>query len=200
MEVNIKWNIIHCFDDYLWNILLNTNEFYELWLLEYSINEIIDKNWVILDIWANIWNHSLYWALKWQKVISFEPDEETFKLLNINTSKYSNISIYNYALSDKIYLYKMKINKLNRWANTVVPWWLRETKIIDNIISDKVKLIKIDVEWMELEVLKWSEKTINKHHPDMIVEIKNKETIWYIKQLWYTKMYWIWKTWYYKYI
>ena len=63
---------------------------------------------------------------------------------------------------------------------------------IEKEIIKKTRLIIMDVEWFEFNVIKWMEKSLKEfHNINIIMEIrenkKNKEnTIEYMKQLWYS--------------
>ena len=56
---------------------------------------------LILDVGANIGNHSLYFSNFSKQVFSYEPNPNTFELLKFNTKNLSNINIYNIGISNK---------------------------------------------------------------------------------------------------
>jgi|GEM_PF-4369700 len=68
--------------EYISNILRSTKQYYEIATLERWKKYYIYCKYV-LDIGANIGNHSLYWlrSLDIEKIISFEPMYETFEIL-----------------------------------------------------------------------------------------------------------------------
>ena len=58
-------------------------------------------NSTMLDIGANIGNHSLFFSNYFAKCISFEPNPRTFSVLEINSRLVENIIPMNIGLSDK---------------------------------------------------------------------------------------------------
>ena len=57
-------------------------------------------NTTVLDIGANIGNHSLSFAEHYDKCISFEPNPRTYSVLKLNSELVSNIHPKNIGLSD----------------------------------------------------------------------------------------------------
>lgn len=187
--------------DFLQNCLKEW-KLYELEFLELSLLNI-KKNTVIIDVWANIGNHTLYWLYKDFTVVSFEPIKQNFDLLeyNINNNKLEVKSfLFNVWLWNKKEKVKFLIDKDNMWACQKSNEWTEEIQI--NLLdSYKIKpsLIKIDVEGFELEVLEWALQTIKKYKPDLIVECNSKQTQKFILDLWYTKLYNKYKNFYFIY-
>jgi FkbM family methyltransferase len=144
----------------------------------------IEEGWHILDVGADIGYYSLLFSLKSGSngaVASFEPDPEPWPYLKENVSmfKYSNISLYDVALSDHYGHGMMKLGGrgqlypdkegYDKKTNTVkmVPlddFW-------PNLSWKKLDLVKIDVEGAEISVLKGMENIINKYHPHLLIEI-----------------------------
>lgn len=159
-----------------------------------------NKENYMINIWANVWRYSVMLAYKyWYNVLAFEPNPQTFKNLKINT-----------VLSDvdwKTDLYNIWLGNVNEnlefttW-NIECDWKAHivndSTSEYENIIKvlvkrfddldidaekiDKTRLIIMDVEWFELNVLKWMERTLKKFHDiSFIIEIwndqKNKEAV-----------------------
>jgi hypothetical protein len=71
---------------------INLNGFFEKEYLDLfknfilPIKEYIEKGFV-LDIGANIGNHTIYFSEIFSKIRSFEPDPDTFELLKFNTRR-----------------------------------------------------------------------------------------------------------------
>ena len=55
----------------------------------------------MVDIGANIGNHSIAFSKISKKVYSFEAHPRTFEILKFNTDKYKNIKIFNIGISNK---------------------------------------------------------------------------------------------------
>ena len=58
------------------------------------------KNLTIIDIGANIGNHSLFFSRYFKKVVAIEPNPLAYKLLEINTAGTGNIESYQIAISN----------------------------------------------------------------------------------------------------
>lgn len=193
METVIAGRRVYHHDDYLWKILAKWQYYEKEWLV-YSMWMAGKKEWLILDIWSNIGNHTLYRALKWQSVIAFEPDLQNYELLKKNVGNFTTVRLYNDAVSNIEMPYDVVSVKANMWANHLKKNYAshKTTVLIDDIIEkrERVKLIKVDVEWWELEVLMGAYNTIMRNLPDLMVEVNNIETLKYIQHLWYVKVYW----------
>ena len=79
---------------------------YEKFILEEIVKNLPSlvntelKNLTIIDIGANIGNHSLFFGLHFKKVVAIEPNPLAFKLLEINTAGTGNIESYQVAISN----------------------------------------------------------------------------------------------------
>lgn len=130
-----------------------------------------------LDIGANIGNHSLFFSDFFEKVIAFEPNSRTFRVLSLNKELVDNIECHEIGLSDcdgeaqllapighlgcsaivdtaGAHIQKIQIRKLDSMADGF----------------NRVGLIKIDVEGHELQVLLGAKSLIAKHRPIILFE------------------------------
>lgn len=184
---------------------------YEPW-----INKIIKKNYkkngnwenIFIDIWAHVGRYVVELTKNyWYHTYGFEPYPETFKYLKINTilsNIEDKVNIYNYALWDRnseMLFEHIAYNdgssrlvendkKEENWKYTKVP-----VKMFDeawlNIDPKKTRLIIMDVEWFELNVLKWMKNFLSEtKNIDIIIEIwednKTKENvIKFMKNIWF---------------
>jgi len=134
-----------------------------------------------LDVGANIGNHALFFSSIFNQVIAFEPNPRTFKLLEINTSDVSNISIFHFGLSDtnsEATMYSLPINIggstiVKNGQQVPITSLLNKIKLrsLDDLgIVSNVSLIKIDVEGHELSVLRGSERVIRQNKPFVLFE------------------------------
>lgn len=162
---------------------INLDGFYEKdylitlinWLKEYHSNIF---NGAVIDVGANIGNHSVFFSKFFKNIYSFEPNPTTFKLLKINSKINNNISIKKKGLSNKIELSYLLENRSNLGGSKLID--KKSTDTIDiqlstldheiNSIKESIKLIKIDVEGHEFEVIQGSKKTIMKYKPIIIFE------------------------------
>jgi hypothetical protein len=85
------------------------------------IQNKIRKPKIALDIGANIGNHSVrLFSSLFKKVHCFEPHNEIFQLLAINTHKYKNISIHPFGLSNKQKKIILASDKNNMGATHII--------------------------------------------------------------------------------
>ncbi|MCL2629724.1 MAG: FkbM family methyltransferase [Alphaproteobacteria bacterium] len=162
------------------NIVLTEN-FYENKILQ-DLSRYLDKNSVILDIGANIGNHSVRWGLidGVKRVHAFEPVPDTYEILrkNIAVNKLEKIvTPHNFGLSDKeSNAYAHHPHACDIGTIEVRPTDDRNSGILLKRLDDlnlketKINLIKIDVESVEENVLKGAVQTIKKHRPLVFVE------------------------------
>ncbi len=165
--------------DLIQSIIVDKRNFFDYGTLR-ELQPYIKKNPVILDIGANIGNHSVYWALEssTKRIYSFEPIKETFNILkkNVEINGLSNkIKIFNVGLSNQ------KINgSISFFDHTNIggthvkqdPKGNLSLDKLDNIKieEDVVDFIKIDVEGHELEVLQGAKETLLKYKPVIFIE------------------------------
>ena len=150
--------------------------------IEKKITEARDK--VALDIGANIGNHSIFFAKKFKKVYSFEPNPVTYEVLKINSNyaaEYKNVIPVNFGLSDIEGSLPFCINPSNIGGSSIIdensPQIKHSTQInvmtlgeFSELKDASVALIKIDVEGHELRVLKGAKTTILREMPAILFE------------------------------
>jgi FkbM family methyltransferase len=180
--------------DYIGN-LINIDGIYEIddltifikWLESFNSKEIFQG--VVLDIGANIGNHSLFFSDYFTEIYSYEPHPLNFKLLSFNASLVSNVKCFNTGISSSEAIGILKYNKSNMGGaqietinNNISKSFQFKVNLntIDNLIEIEkknisVKLIKRDVEGHELEALKGAEKTIKNNQPIIIFEASTSE-------------------------
>lgn len=153
----------------------------ELDLILNSLNENAKEN-TLIDVGANIGNHSLYFSKYFKKIIAFEPQKDLFELLKIN-SNLKNIDIYNFGLSDKVGKSNIYYDMNNRGGGSIESKNLNlkseqiDLQVFDQIFHDKeFSFVKIDVEGHELSVLKGMNKSIEKNKPIIAFEGKSGTT------------------------
>lgn len=134
----------------------------------------------IVEIGANIGNHVVFYAkhLMPKIIFPFESNPESIILLNENI-KINGISHLidprgiGIGLSDKKGLFSVDLkNKNNLDAAMLKEGGGISVDCLDNLIKDiKIDFIKIDVEGMELQVLKGARDIIQKYKPLIYIEI-----------------------------
>lgn len=132
---------------------------------------------VVVDIGANIGNHTLYFALERHasKVISFEAVEETYRILarNIELNNLQDrTEIYCLGLSDQAGMADIGRRYAGNIGGTELAVGSGNIKLValDSFNLPRVDLIKIDVEGMEPQVLKGAEETIRRCRPYIMTE------------------------------
>ena len=174
--------------DYIQQLILSEQSYYENVNLNYvcrdwekgKVGNDIANN-CILDIGANIGNHTLYFFFECgiNKAYCFEPMQPTFDILTQNMKLN--------GLSDQVNLKNVAVGTENGMASVVHfdETNLGATQItikeggaitvisIDSLnIEDDIKLIKIDVEGFEVDVIKGCLQTIDKNRPYIMMEIQ----------------------------
>ena len=86
-------------DGYIPNIIKETNEFYDIGNLN-IMKEYLNSDSNVLDIGANIGNHSIFFSQFAKMVYSFEPQIENFNCLekNIIVNNIKNVQIMHTSL------------------------------------------------------------------------------------------------------
>ena len=177
-------------------VIYNTNDYYMgTCISEYYeycdeeitlINSLINKGDTILDVGANIGLMTIPFSKMvgdGGKVISYEPQPEIYYILcgNIAINNLYNVTANNVAVGSNknpVYLPKIDYTKSNNFGGISL---LNKGEIevnqimLDDLSFDRLNLIKIDVETMELNVLRGAYYTIKKHRPFLYVENDRKD-------------------------
>lgn len=158
--------------------IIREQDYFEKNILEY-LQEKYPTHETILDIGANIGNHTTYFAkyLYYNEIVAFEPIPENFELLKVNTKNFTGINLRKEAVGDGVLDVKMIRDWENMGACEVNPKGdviVHQTKL-DNLLVGKVTLIKIDVEWYEPFVLLGARNIINEDRPLILIEDSKDE-------------------------
>jgi len=133
---------------------------------QYSINQLeIKDNDLVIDCGANVGELYFSFLLNTQNIeyIAFEPDPAAFECLSLNINNKSH-NLYNFALSSNEG--KMKFYLDTFGANSSIEHFgseefiTVETKTLDSFNFENIKLIKLEAEGHEIEVLKGSVNTL----------------------------------------
>ena len=140
----------------------------------YMINTIkFNDNDTIIDVGANSGDLLIYLSdlKKELQVYAFEPDLIAYNSLEKNAASNQNMKIYNIALSDKDSKESLYISSLGGDTSLSEPESYDEvvevnTERLSTWLSrqdiDKIKLIKLEAEGMEPEIIKGSEEILSK--------------------------------------
>jgi FkbM family methyltransferase len=168
---------------------------YEKSIIHGMCQLIKNKDCTVLDVGANIGNHSMYFAGVFDQVISFEPSERNnwiFKA-NVELNNLSNVRLISKGLSDSAGFIELgndgnKFDTNNGFDSKaqLSPSKLNQRMIEIAIGDDEVELlglsknigmIKIDVEGLEPKVIRGLARTIAGHKPLIFWEAFDIETI-----------------------
>jgi len=144
---------------------------------------ILEPNDIAIDVGGYIGSHTLPMSKFCNKVYVFEPNTELHKVIeqNIELNKIDNITLFDIALgNNKDVDFYERTDGTSRIAEKSIRGEKKQitTKSLDSLLKlDSLKLIKIDVEGHEYEVLEGAKKTIAKHRPYILIEtFKSRRT------------------------
>lgn len=144
----------------------------------------IPKYSTILDIGSHIGLHTKFLAFYHPHglIYSFEPVPKTYGIMKRNTGMYKNVIQYNMALGDKnenSFIFYDTTGNTGRSSINFPPSKYKKIPIkiikLDSLNLHNVKLIKIDTEGFEMDVLKGGFLTIKKYKPIIFIEIWKKQ-------------------------
>ena len=178
-------------DDHIVRQISKGESFYEEELLNY-LTIYGPHGGLYVDVGANIGNHSVFFGkFLADSLLCFEPSNALHVLLerNLRINNVRNYKIFTCALGasrkkGRLVLPDTSVANVGMTRVEEVPSGvgsgesLVEIRSLDDVIAEisvgtaraPVRLIKIDVEGMELEVLKGSEETLQQDKPHLVVE------------------------------
>ena len=179
-KVNIKYRgkdvTIHTYTEYeiISYEIKKKKNFYEIEFLEYILNHY-PKHKNIIDIGANIGNHSLFFSeyMEYDKIYCFEPFDGNVEILKENLKNKINDKVgeqilYNSQQENNggfsLECYNYPKSKSYKVLDSV------KVNTLDSYNLENITMIKIDVESHELPVLNGSIDTIKRNKPIIFVE------------------------------
>ena len=163
------------------------NEIYEKEIVDIAA-EYIEPNSIVLDIGANFGQMSILFSETQRnvKVFAFEAQKYVFELLekNVKVNDKKNIKCFYNLVGSKSGIENIKINKLYKfgsWGANNIEYSSnkqRSTKIeaikIDDIKFDQtISFMKVDVQGLDLDVLRGAKNTIKYHRMPIIFEYES---------------------------
>jgi FkbM family methyltransferase len=131
----------------------------------------------VIDAGANIGTHSLVYAKTAEKVLAFEPQISTYKLLTMNAVLNSADNLFPYwcalgAENGMVHIPAPSPDEQYSWGGVECGEGddLVLMRTLDSLPVGPVSFIKIDVETYVLDVLMGAIETIQKYKPVMYVE------------------------------
>ena len=156
----------------------------------FDLDLIQCKDEVFVDVGAYIGDTTLDFIHSfgdkcYQKIYCYEITEETFHSLVNNLKKYPNIDCRRKAISNRNETLHMTSNLVSSSANTLSKEGTEiEAVSLDNDITDKITMIKMDIEGAETKAIKGAKKHIREDHPKLLISVyHNHEDIWRIPKL-----------------
>lgn len=164
--------------DYIQHWIVNYADFFEYDELEH-LRGIIGQNKDILDIGANIGNHTVYFGklLKANSIHSFEPVSEFYNILkkNVELNQLNDtVTIHNVALGNESGKARVKYFNPDELGATQIEKNEDGDMVLqrlDDLEFDNIDFMKIDVEKFEYNLLLGAKQTLDKHSPMIFIEI-----------------------------
>ena len=105
---------------------------------------------------------------KYKKIYAFEPDEKNFRKLTRKTENLDRIEKFNLGAWDKkeTLFFAKKGGRNSRKDEDGIPVSFDS---VDNLVSDKVTFLKMDIEGAEAKALDGARQTIEKYLPKLYV-------------------------------
>lgn len=162
--------------------------------------QIVKPGGIIIEAGANIGSHTVHLAQLAGdngQVWAFEPQRLVFQLLNGNIAinSLTNVHCLQKCVGDadgeNVMVPVLDVNVVNNWGGMELGDYTEgepvEVITIDSLNLPGCSFFKIDVEGMELKVLRGAEKTIQKYRPIIYTEAdrveKNQALFAYIRSL-----------------
>lgn len=151
---------------------------YLLEMLERQVFPLVPREALCLDIGANIGNRACFFAEHFQRVVCFEPNPLTYRLLDVNAFGLP-IDTVPMGLSDAPGKLWFRQNTRNRGASMIVEEpgegdFRVEVTTLDQFARESglsgIGFVKMDVEEHELQVLKGARETLHAQLPVLAME------------------------------
>tara|TARA_Y100001960_G_scaffold289297_1_gene329037 strand:+ start:1463 stop:2275 length:813 start_codon:yes stop_codon:yes gene_type:complete len=175
---NIKMYVPDYPLDYIQETIVDENDFYEKDFLIY-LDNFVKPNDCILEIGANIGNHTVYWGKmrNAQHIYCFEPIAKTFKRLQKNieiNNLQSKTTLFNKAAGKENTAGVIdSFNMSNIGATSIKSSKEGDLEIVridDMKFNHKIDFVKIDVEGFEVDVLEGMVELLKQDKPNVVIE------------------------------
>ena len=173
----VRMTLPHHAEDLVQGRIFSERRFYERDLLEHT-RTLLAPGDLVVDAGAYIGNHSLFWAgVVGARVLAFEPNRESFAMLEANLALNDSgglVTPHSFALGARESRAALRVPDFHNRGNTIVepapegPVVVRPLDALE--VPTPVRLMKIDVQGMELDVLQGAESTIRRDMPYLYVE------------------------------
>ncbi len=152
--------------------------FYEQGDLD-ALRAFIKPGGVIVDVGANTGNHTVFFAaiLKAKKVIPIEPNPATIgflkSTLEANGLANVDLSLYGIGVGAVSATAQITTGRRGHLGTATLQPGTGKIRVepLDDLIKERVDLLKIDVESMEVEVLEGARQLILRERPVILIEV-----------------------------
>ena len=140
---------------------------------------------VFVDVGAHVGKYTVIMARKLKgagMVLAFEPHPVNFKylLVNLRLNGLSNVLPFNMACYSSDRCLDLYVSQDSGLHSLILPRSERKIKVkactidamVEKLHLEDIRLIKVDVEGAEIEVIKGCLQTINKFSPTLMVEVR----------------------------
>lgn len=172
---------LHTEGEWISDNIRKNKTFYEIKVL-HSLRKLVNLHCVI-DIGANIGNHSKFFAKFGDGVFSIEPVKPNFDLLVQNAP---SAKCLNLAISDKSERLEILYDKRNCGVARSLPFqeiydgiqkFAVDATPLDDLEIEDPTFVKLDVEGSELKVLRGGVQTLTSGRPHLMIEIHHPDTL-----------------------
>ncbi|NTG46799.1 FkbM family methyltransferase [Agrobacterium rhizogenes] len=171
-------------NDHIQRIILQSRAFYERAMLE-DIGSSLPEDAFVIDVGANIGNHTLFFsAVAGARILAIEPNGEALHILRANVSLnglQDRVDIRPIALGAEAGMGNVIEEDSSRlgMARVIVTadGQVPVARLDDIARGQHVHLIKIDVEGMEVDVLRGAIGTIERCSPKLLVEAATAQAL-----------------------
>lgn len=165
--------------DWVQSRIVKFADFYETNELEYLRKKVIKKGGCILDIGANIGNHTVFFAklCHAKSIYAFEPMPDVFNILcrNVEINHVDSIvKLNNIALGSQCGKAKIKFLSPGNTGVTQIEAsddGNMQLARLDDFTFERIDFVKIDVEKYEYNLLLGAKQTLKEHSPIIYIEI-----------------------------
>lgn len=170
-------------NDHIWKTVRDTGAFYEAEFLD-ALGKDLKAGDLVLDVGANIGNHAIYFAgVCDARVIAFEPNPAALTLLKENIAANGlrrRIQVKDYALGSEAgqadFDRSVAASNLGAVRLTMAKDGEAKVRRLDDVdLPAAPRLIKIDAEGMDFDVLRGAETLLKEHQPIVAVEAGNRK-------------------------
>lgn len=172
--------------EYIYDLIASTKDFYEGSLLR-ALHAVYsaDKDAVIVDVGANIGNHTVYFGkVIGAPVVAIEPVYQNLSFLKKNVAandlqdRVEVLPVAAWHQDEVLNLSQNIENNSGTYQVTEDGSVSTQGKKIDDLIGDRnVSLLKIDVEGSEEQVLQGAQEVIARNRPMIILEAHSPKAI-----------------------